>query len=220
MKISLKLIAIKQPMTQKNFLSLVKTILTHPWTVPVLIGVVVCFSHIHQGTLAVDAIRYAQLGKQLLESGDVTSLTDPYRGTPYANKPPLLFAMLALVMGSVGFGTFVIKFPAALFVFAALLVFWSISRRASEAAALWTIVLFILNRSFARDLVELGFDGIALCGAGLAFLGAVRFFERSASRIVDGLLIGVGFFLLLQSKPPYILLVAGPTPPRWRSAPG
>lgn len=190
---------------------MVNQALKRSWLVPAVFAAAVCFTHIHQGTIAVDAIRYSAIAEYILRSGDWLHLYDRLTDSPYANKPPLLFWSLAATFDTVGFSTFWAKFPAVAFTFAALLLIWRLGVLLfGEGAGLWALLLLALNRSFFRDLVELGFDGMAVCGALLCMLAAVHFFRPEARRRRVWLPFGLGLLLLLQSKPPYAALAAMP----------
>lgn len=183
----------------------------HRWLVPALFAAVVCFSHIHQGSIAVDAIRYSAIASNILQTGDWINLYDRFTDSLYANKPPLLFWSLAGVFQTFGFSTFAAKFPAVLFTFILLLLVWHTARKlAGEAAGLWALLLLSVNRSFFRDLVELGFDGMAVCGAAFCLLAAVDFLENKTPRQHVWLLFSAGFLLILQSKPPYAAIAVFP----------
>ncbi|MCB0345985.1 MAG: glycosyltransferase family 39 protein [Bdellovibrionales bacterium] len=190
---------------------MLRAAIRNSWLAPTLFAAAVCFSHIHQGTIAVDAIRYSAIASNILESGDWIHLYDRFTESAYANKPPLLFWSLAGIFHTVGFSTFAAKFPAVLFTFLSMLLVWRIwTKLGGEAAGLWAILLFAVNRSFFRDLVELGFDGMAVCGAALCFLAAVKFLSKEGGARAVWLLFGCGLLLIFQSKPPYAVLTLLP----------
>jgi len=168
-----------------------------------------CFTHIHQGTLAVDAIRYAHISRLILESGDWFRLYDAYDEVMYSNKPPFLMWCLALLFKLFGFSTFIAKFPSALFAFLAGLVLWALSKnRYGEKAGICSVLLLVISPFFGKDLVDLNFESIAFLGV-LLCLKSLADWDRSRSNL-SAWLFGLGLLLLLQSKPPYILLVLLP----------
>lgn len=178
-------------------------------SVPLFI-VSICFSHLHHGTIAVDAIRYAHISKLILENGDWINLYDAYDERPYANKPPLLFWILALFIKAFGFSTFVAKLPAVLFAFAGMLLLWYLANKCfGERAALFTIIGLAVSPFTGKALIDLNFEGMVLFGT-LLCLVSIFHWEKSKSPYW-GILYGLGLLFLLQSKPPYIILVLIPT---------
>ena len=78
----------------------------HSLPVLFLLGVM-CFSHIHHGSIAADAVRYAYIAYHIVVSGDGISLYDARTESLYVNKPPLLFWLLAVCYKLFGFSTFI-----------------------------------------------------------------------------------------------------------------
>ena len=54
----------------------------------------ICFSHIHQGTLAVDAVKYASIAYQILETGVWLPLFDPYSETDLSQQTTGTFLVI------------------------------------------------------------------------------------------------------------------------------
>lgn len=186
---------------------------SHPWVAPLIFLSVACLSHLHQGTLAVDAIRYADIADHIVETGQWLDLYDAHTETPYVNKPPLLFWLLAILFQLFGYSTFIAKLPAALFVVGSGMLLWSIVNRLyAQLAAHAAVVLLVCNRIFARDLADLTFDGMSLCGALLCLREFMLLLqgERQSKESTFWIVSGLGALLILQSKMPYILLVAFP----------
>jgi 4-amino-4-deoxy-L-arabinose transferase-like glycosyltransferase len=170
----------------------------------------VCLSHIHQGTLAVDAVRYAHIAQLIVEDGNWFSLYDAYDERPYANKPPLLFWILAGLFKVFGFSTFIAKLPSCLFAFSGMLLLWHFAKQyAGERTALFVLVAFALSPFTGKDLIDLNFEGFAFFGSLLSLVSL--FYWDKTRNSSFGFLYGVGLFFLLQSKPPYVLLVLLPT---------
>ena len=133
---------------------MLRAAIRNSWLAPTLFAAAVCFSHIHQGTIAVDAIRYSAIASNILESGDWIHLYDRFTESAYANKPPLLFWSLAGIFHTVGFSTFAAKFPAVLFTFLSMLLVWRIwSKLGGEAAGLWAILLRIFFAAMIEPVV-------------------------------------------------------------------
>lgn len=169
----------------------------------------VCFSHIHQGTLAVDAIRYAHISHVILDYGEWLQLYDAYDEVVYSNKPPFLMWCLALLFKFFGYSTFIAKLPSAVFAFLAGLVLWALSKSVyGEKAAIFSVLLLVLSPFFGKDLVDLNFEAIAFLGV-LLCLKSLADWDRSQANS-SAWFFGLGLLLLLQSKPPYVLLVLLP----------
>ena len=188
----------------------------HSLPVLFLLGVM-CFSHIHQGSIAADAVRYAYIAYHIVVSGDWISLYDARTESLYVNKPPLLFWLLAVCYKLFGFSTFIAKLPSAIFAFFAVYALWLCARRFyGEKAALITVILFTASRPFVRDIVDLSFDGLALLGGVLclhASLELTRRVDTNDSSPVPLRLWTVtaaGVFCILESKMPYLAFAAFP----------
>ena len=165
-------------------------------------------SHIHQGTLGVDAIRYASISRHIVETGTWFPLYDSYAQEVYYNKPPVLFWMVATCFKLFGYSTFSARIIGALFTFGGMLLFWAAVRRFySDRIALYSIIILAANADFFRSIVDLNFEGILLCGgalllhAGLNRVRNGRFCGEDRTRIVFGLVL---FFI---TKPPVVLFV-------------
>ncbi len=179
----------------------------------ILFAASVCFSHLDQGHLAVDAIRYAHIAKSILLRGDWINLYDGYQHSEqYANKPHLLFWILALTFKMFGYSTFWAKLPAAIFVFTSLILFGFIAKKLfADTVALCLVILFVCTRVFMRDILDLNVEGISLLGALLCLFYALPQ-ERSSNstRCFPRIALFFGVALLLQSKTPFLLLFLFP----------
>jgi 4-amino-4-deoxy-L-arabinose transferase-like glycosyltransferase len=185
---------------------------TQPNRVSVFIVVVfvlaVCFSHIHQGSLGVDSIRYASIANSVLQTGKFFDLFDEYTELPYANKPPVLFWLVALSLKVFGFSTFSVKLTGALFSAFAVFLLWLITFRLyGQRAGLFSMLLFVLNSLFFRAVVDLNFESLVLCGS-LCIIYTMLFLLRSRNTAIrHWLTIGIGLSLFFAAKPPYLLLI-------------
>ncbi len=176
-----------------------------------LLLAIFCFSHIHQGSLAVDAIRYSSISWQILETGDWIHLIDSYSGAPYANKPPLLFWLLALTFKLVGYSTFSAKLIPSIFTFLAVLLLYRVTLRFGTVAALWAVLLFLFNRSFMREINDVGFDGMAALGIVIIIRSFMDLVDSKLKyQFSEGFVCALGIFLVAQSKPPYLLFMVVP----------
>lgn len=186
--------------------------------------VAVCFAHIGQGTLGLDGIRYAQIAKHILTSGDWYRLYDSYTEAPYCNKPPLLFWLTATSFYLFGYTTAAAKLFCTAFAAVAVALLWFAASSLWGRAAGWLAITFLVGSPiFFRAVVDLNFEAMVLTGGlmvATALLSSLRAGELSM-RLT--LLAAAGVMLLLQAKPPYIVLTIAPfvftaqRVPEWRA---
>lgn len=171
----------------------------------------VCFSHIHQGTLSVDGIRYAHISQQILKRADWLNLWDEFMGQPYANKPPVLFWLTAVSFKLFGESTFSARLSGSIFAAFSVILLWALVKRHFAVKAAWcAVALYSLNATFFRAIVELSFEGMLLSGTLLLLAALLILCERERLSLGEKFLAGLGIFLLLASKAPYLLLMAVP----------
>ena len=125
----------------------------------------ICFSHIHQGNLAIDGIRYAAMSQEVLASGNLFHIVDDYTGTEYANKSPALFWFVALSYRLFGVHTFSSKFPGACFAFLALFLLYRLASQIfGSRSGYFSVLLFAGNVIFFRAVVDLNYEAMILVG--------------------------------------------------------
>jgi 4-amino-4-deoxy-L-arabinose transferase-like glycosyltransferase len=172
-----------------------------------------CFSHLGHGHLAVDAIRYAGIAKKIQVDGNWFYPFDLTEDSIYFNKPPLLLWLLAAAFSLFGFSTFLAKSIAVVFAAGALLLgYHTLQKSYSTKVALLFVLLLTLNRTFFRDIIELNFDGLALFGSMIVLASSLALI-RSPEMISSYRFwfpLHFGLFLLFQSKIPYLVLVSFP----------
>lgn len=177
-----------------------------PELAAVLLAAVVCFFHIHQGTLGVDGVRYAAISREVLR-GNFFSPFDAFTLMPYANKPPVMFWLIALSFKVLGYSTFAARLPSAVIAFLALLaLFFSVRELFSARAALLAVIFQCGNSFFFRSLIDLNFEALILLAAVLLFSGLAALLRGKNSRRA-GFVSGLGLAVLMVSKPPYVALV-------------
>lgn len=173
----------------------------------------VCFTHLHQGHLAGDGIRYAHIAKSILVRADWLNLYDGFQNTEhYANKPHLLFWLLALTFKTFGYSTFFAKLPSAVFVFASLILLGVIAKDIfGQKLSLVLVALFVCTRVFMRDILDLNVEGISLFGALLCLYSTLpRTQQTFSSALRPRIFLFLGILLLFQSKTPFLLLFLFP----------
>jgi 4-amino-4-deoxy-L-arabinose transferase-like glycosyltransferase len=165
----------------------------------------ICFGHIHQGTLAVDAIRYARISWEIVLTGNL-SLFDHYSETLYVNKPPLLFWLTAAGFKLFGFSTFMAKFPAVLFTAAGLVAISAIGKRLGAVIGILSAILLIASPNFTRNMLDLSFEGMVTLGTALWLIGLISWSENRPR--LSGACLLFSAILIAQSKPPYFGVLA------------
>ncbi len=197
----------------------------HDWAALAALVAAACFAHISQGTLGLDGIRYGQIAKHIVESGNYMRLYDAYIEAPYVNKPPLLFWLTALSFRVFGYSTGAAKLFCAGFAAAGLALLWSVAARAWGAVAGWiSVAIIVTSPIFFRAVVDLNFEAMVMFGAMLVLGAMLRSTRSGRVDSQDVLAFGAGVALLLATKPPYIVFcgmpmaVASRAAPEWRSA--
>lgn len=165
---------------------------------------VMCFSHIHQGTLAADAVRYARISMEIVQTGSL-ALFDHYSETPYVNKPPLLFWLTAGFFKVFGFSTFVAKIPAVFFTFIGMLAISTIAAQHNKLIGVLAVLTLVISPNFSRNMLAFSFEGIVTLGTALWLIGLISWSERQSRSAALALMTSC--ILIAQSKPPYFGLL-------------
>ena len=174
----------------------------------VFIVAALTFSHIHQGTLGVDAIRYAWISRHIVQTGTWFPLYDSYAQEVYYNKPPVLFWMVATCFKLFGYSTFSARIIGTLFTFGGMLLFWAAVRKFyDDRIALYSIIILAANADFFRSIVDLNFEGILLCGGALLLHAGLNRVRNGKFNAEDRARIAFGLALFFITKPPVVLFV-------------
>lgn len=96
-----------------------------PFWVFILLTVLYC-SAIRIDTMDVDASQYAEISREMAQSGDYLHIYD--RGMDYLDKPPFLFWVSALSMNIFGVNNFGYKLPSILFALWALYALYRLTK--------------------------------------------------------------------------------------------
>ncbi len=96
-----------------------------PFWVFILLTVLYC-SAIRIDTMDVDASQYAEISREMAQSGDYLHIYD--RGMDYLDKPPFLFWISALSMNIFGVNNFGYKLPSILFALWALYALYRLTK--------------------------------------------------------------------------------------------
>ena len=158
-------------------------------------------------TLTGDPIRYAQTSREIVERGDPTRLT--LDGALVARKPPLVFWMVALAYGALGFTDVAARLPSqAMGLATVALLMFLVSRRNGRRAAFWaglscaTWYVFRDSASTCRLESTLAFLSLASLGA---FLRIDRLGPSPLRALGLGALLGLA---VLAKGPPGVLPAA------------
>src|SRR5690606_30275870 len=87
---------------------------------------VLYFSSVRVDVMDVDASQYAEMSREMMESGSYLQIYD--RGKDYLDKPPLLFWVSAVSMKVFGVNNFSFKFPSIVFALWALFATYRLAR--------------------------------------------------------------------------------------------
>ncbi len=97
-----------------------------PFWIFVIIGLLY-FTSVRVDTMDVDASQYAEISREMMQSGDYLHLYD--RGIDYLDKPPLLFWVSAASMRVFGVNNFGYKLPSILFALWAIWATYKLAKR-------------------------------------------------------------------------------------------
>ncbi len=102
-----------------------------PFWIFVVIAVLY-FTGVRVDTMDVDASQYAEMSREMMESGDYLHMYD--RGIEYLDKPPMLFWLSASSMWMFGVNNFGYKLPSILFAIWALFATYKLGKRLYDDA--------------------------------------------------------------------------------------
>lgn len=97
--------------------------------IPIWVFILLAILHISAtrvGIMDIDATQYAEMSREMMESGNYLQLFD--RGAEYLDKPPFLFWISALSMKIFGVGNFGYKLPSILFALFAIYATYRLTR--------------------------------------------------------------------------------------------
>lgn len=97
--------------------------------IPIWVFIILAILHISAvrvGVMDIDASQYAEISREMMESGNYLQLFD--RGIDYLDKPPFLFWISAFSMKLFGVGNFGFKLPSILFALFAIYSTYRLAR--------------------------------------------------------------------------------------------
>jgi len=191
-----------QPRAEAGRGATVVRFLQQPFVSMLLLAAAILFAGLGQGDIRIDGPIYAWAAKHMVISGDWLNLYYDHGQTPYFNKPPLQFWLMALAFKVFGYSTFSAKLVSVLFGLGCVAMVYAIGRlrfepsvAATAGIALATTYTFIRNTAAVRLDAGVTFFFLVALYAG----GRMLLTERSLLR--HWIMIGgaCGFALMLKS---------------------
>ncbi len=182
-----------------------------PLLAVVLFAAVAFFIRSWEGDLHGDPVHYAAIAKNILATGEWVVMQDE-PGRLYANKPPLMFWLIAANFKLFGPGTYAARFWSCFFGAASCIVVFLLARETldTHAGILAAVVLATMG-GFLKNANDVRMDTlVALCTA-LSALGFVRAHLREKPQwlVVGGLAGGVALMAKAAAGAfPLALLIA------------
>src|SRR5437867_3765362 len=112
--------------------------LQQPFVSMLLLAGAILFAGLGQGDIRIDGPIYAWAAKHMVVSGDWLNLYYDHGQTPYFNKPPLQFWLMAVVFKALGYSTFSAKLVSVLFGLGCVAMVYAIARLRFEPAVAGT----------------------------------------------------------------------------------
>jgi 4-amino-4-deoxy-L-arabinose transferase-like glycosyltransferase len=151
------------------------------------VSLLTLFPGFGQGDVRLDGARYAWVARWIVESGQWLTLYDDRGQTPYFNKPPLQFWLMAASMHVFGVGTWAVKIVTPVFALGCVCLTYAI--------------------------VRLGATRAVAATAGIVLATSYTFFRHGVGVRLDP---GVAFFVLLALYAGMVLLARpGPRTLQW-----
>ncbi len=156
------------------------------------------FTRSWEGDLHGDPVRYAAISKATLETGDWVTMHDA-PGVVYANKPPLMFWLVAANFRLFGIGVFVAKFWSCFFAAAGCVVTYLLGRRLFGATAgMLAGAIVAATPGVLMNVVDVRMDSTVLFCVALSAYAVVRADADGQPRWL--LLAGVATGLAVMTK--------------------
>src|SRR5690349_14579805 len=151
-----------------------------PFVSMLLVAAAILFAGLGQGDIRIDGPIYAWAAKHMVFSGDWLNLYYDHGETPYFNKPPLQFWLMAVVFKVLGCTTFSAKLVSVLFALGCVAMVYAIVRiRFDSAIAATAGIVLATTYPFIRNSASVRLD------AGLTFFFLVALY--AGTRMIAGL---------------------------------
>lgn len=182
------------------------------------------FGRAWEGDLHGDPVHYAAIARNIVTSGDWLTMRDA-PDLLYANKPPLMFWLVAANFRLFGLSTFAAKFWSCLFAVGACLMVFLIGRRLFGATAgLLGGCILAATPGMIMCSMDLRLDSaVALAVAATAY-AVVRAVQDGRPRwlLLAGAAGGLGFMTKMSAGahvPAVLVLMLAVSRPRWLLSP-
>ena len=168
----------------------------------VLLASAVLSAGLGQGDIRIDAPIYAWIAKYMVISGDWFNLYYDHGQTPYFNKPPLQFWLMAGVFKLLGPSTFSAKLVSVLFAVGCVIVLYALARlRYDPKVAATAGIIFATTYPFVRNAAGARLDAAVTFFFLATLYSGLRIFLSTESRTRDWVMLGAacGLGLLIKS---------------------
>lgn len=199
--------AVPQQTHRHSILLTLSRFLQRPVVSLFLLATAILFAGLGQGDIRIDGPIYAWAAKHMLISGDWLNLYYDHGQTPYFNKPPLQFWLMALVFKTLGYSTFSAKLVSVLFGIGCIAVIYAIARLRFEPAVAATAgIVLATTYSFVRNTAAVRLDaGVTFFFLVALYAGARMLLSRE-QRLWHWIMLGAGCGLALMIKSGVALL--------------
>ena len=150
-----------RPMTGRS--AILPRLLATPFAAMFWLAVLILFSGLGQGDVRIDGAVYAWVAKWMVASGDWLSMYYDRGETPYFNKPPLQFWLMAATMKVFGPTTWAAKLITPVFGLATVCMTYAIARLGfSRAVAATAGIVLVTSYTYLRHASGVRLDpGVA-----------------------------------------------------------
>lgn len=175
--------------------------------IPIWIFILLAILHlsaVRVGVMDIDASQYAEISREMMESGSYLQLFD--RGIDYLDKPPFLFWASALSMKIFGVGNFGFKLPSILFALFAIYATYRLARLMyGEATGRMAALIFGTCQGLFLMTNDIRTDTLLMSWVAIA-IWLIK--EWDVHRKLHHLLLGCGAIAFgMMSKGPIALFV-------------
>ncbi|HUT37268.1 MAG TPA: glycosyltransferase family 39 protein [Planctomycetota bacterium] len=160
----------------------------------VLVAVAGFFTRSWEGDLHGDPVRYAAISKTILQTGDWVTMHDA-PGVVYANKPPLMFWLVAVNFRLFGVGIYAAKFWSCFFAAAGCVMTYLIGKRLfGTTAGMLAAVTLTMTPGVLMNVIDVRMDSTILFCVALSAYAVLRADDESQPRwlLLAGVAAGLG----------------------------
>src|SRR5436190_9826421 len=181
--------------------------LQRPSVSMLLLAGAILFAGLSQGDIRIDGPIYAWAAKHMLISGDWLNLYYDHGQTPYFNKPPLQFWLMALTFKALGYSTFSAKLVSVLFGLACIAMVYTIARlRFAPAIAATAGIVLATTYSFIRNTAAVRLEAGVTFFFLVALYAGARMLLSPEQRLAHWMILGAACGLALMIKSGVVLL--------------